>query len=121
MNKKARNTLILFCSLLLLSLASFLPRYFFLKATEEICAVITLEGKEYGVYPLSEDIEFDIVNSAGEVNHFAVRDGFAGIDHATCKNQICVHQGFLKNPGEVITCLPNGVVVTFEPRRHRIR
>ncbi len=116
MNRKTRNSLLLFGALLLISLILFAAGRGFSGGSGKICAVVTVEGKTLGYYPLSEDTEFDIVNSSGEINHFVVRDGFACIESATCKNQICVHEGFHKNPGEVITCLPNGVVVTFEPR-----
>ena len=115
-DRKSRNTLIFLVLVLFLSLLSLFIKDLLFGGNGQMCAVVTLEGREYGAYPLSRDTEFDIVNQSGESNHFVIRDGFAGIDRATCKNQICVHEGFHKNPGEVITCLPNGVVITFEPR-----
>ncbi len=61
--------------------------------------------------PLNEDTEYKIQTENG-TNTLVVKDGFAYISKADCKNQICVHHGKISKNGESIICLPHRVVIT---------
>ncbi len=52
--------------------------------------IITIDGAEYGRYSLDSDT--------------------VHMEEASCKNQICVHQGIINASGQMIVCLPNGVI-----------
>jgi len=74
--------------------------------------VINHNGKETGLYPLSEDREIRIKDKIGKVtNVVCIKDGQVYMKKADCPDQICVHQGRKSKDGESITCLPNKVVV----------
>ena len=40
-----------------------------------------------------------------------VRDGAAAVESSPCPHQMCVSMGAVASPGQVIVCVPNGVVV----------
>jgi len=56
---------------------------------------ITVDGKVFGTYLLSEE-------------------GTVSMESADCPDQICVHHQRIKRSGESIICLPNKVVVSIE-------
>ncbi|MBU9728167.1 NusG domain II-containing protein [Diplocloster modestus] len=68
--------------------------------------VVTVEGKLYGTYPLSEDTVIDIQGT----NRLEIRDGKADMVWADCPDKLCVHQKAIQRNGETIVCLPNQVV-----------
>lgn len=83
--------------------------------------VINHNGKETGLYPLSEDREIRIKDKNGKVtNVVCIKDGQVYMKEADCPDQICVKQGRKSKDGESITCLPNKVVVEVkgEDRSH---
>lgn len=68
---------------------------------------ITVHGEVYGIYELRENSNIEI----GTRNGLIFENGIAHMEWATCTNQLCVHQGEIKNIGETIVCLPHQVVV----------
>ncbi len=40
-----------------------------------------------------------------------VRDGQVRVASSDCKQQLCVHRGWIKHPAEAIFCLPNEIIV----------
>ena len=78
---------------------------------EKPSVVVTLDGNEYGTYPLDEDVEERIDLGGGEYNVLLIKDGVASISAASCPDQICVHHSHIKYSGEVIVCLPHQLLV----------
>lgn len=75
---------------------------------------VTVDGKPYGVFALSEDRVEDIYtgDNAEQLNRLVIRDGKAFVETATCPDGICAsHRAILHN-GESIVCLPHRVVIT---------
>ena len=73
-------------------------------------AVVTVDGREVGAYPLSEDTEVTIVGVGGE-NVLKISGGMADITDADCPDKICADHRPIENAGETIVCLPHKVVV----------
>ncbi len=73
-------------------------------------AKVTVDGKEYGTYPLSEDRTVDL----GTGNIVSVKDGSVYMESATCTGQDCVHEGKISKPGRTIVCLPHKVLIEIE-------
>lgn len=71
---------------------------------------ITVDGKVFGTYLLSEDRTV----SVNETNIVLITEGTVSIESADCPDQICVHHQRIKRSGESIICLPNKVVVSIE-------
>lgn len=68
---------------------------------------ITVNGEDFGTYPLSEDADIDVKG----LLTVSVRDGKAYVSSSTCRGKTCVHERPVSRSGETIVCLPNGVVV----------
>lgn len=77
-------------------------------------AVVTIDGKEYGRFPLDKDVTERIELSDGAYNVISIHDGICEIKEASCRDQICVHHMNVQYDGQTIVCLPNKLVVTIE-------
>lgn len=71
---------------------------------------ISVNGKEYGTYSLSEDRTVEIKEN-GHINKIIIKDGFASMDYSDCKNQLCVRAGKISRSNQTLVCLPNKVMV----------
>ncbi len=74
-------------------------------------AVVTVDGKEIGVYSLMEDITTDIIGYNGGYNRLEIKDGKADVIEASCPDKLCVQQAKISRDGETIVCLPNRIVI----------
>lgn len=113
MGRKQRTTLIL----ALLLLAVLTAAFFMQRRTdrEGVKAVIQVGGQEKQELDLSKDREFWVGDPEVGRNLIRVEDGTVAVVQADCPNQICVHTGPISREGEVITCLPHGVMI-YIPR-----
>lgn len=108
-----KNDLFLIGGLLLISLVLGIGLSLYKKnATEEApAAVVTIDGTEYGTYPLDEDRVERIDMGDGEYNILEIKDGEAFMSEASCPDQICVLHSHIRYTGESIVCLPHKVLV----------
>ena len=70
---------------------------------------VMVEGKEIGVYSLSQDGEYHL---NGGSNILIIENGKAYMADADCPDKLCVRQGKIHRNGETITCLPNKLTIT---------
>ena len=110
-SKKKRLWFDLALILALLILAGVL--FFGLRSGEEQGAsvVVLLNGEEAARYPLGRNGSYSL---NGGTNTLVIEDGYAWLSEAECPDQICVHMGKIHLDGQLIVCLPNGVIVTVE-------
>ena len=109
-----RNDIILIVALLLV--ASIVMVYLFVFRDKGDTVKVTVDGKLYATYSLSDNITTDIVTgeNKGQVNRLVIKDGKASIVDATCPDRICVHHLPISYEGEPIVCKPNQVAVSIE-------
>jgi hypothetical protein len=74
---------------------------------------IERNGQRLGAYDLSQDRTIPLKNGV-EYNLIEIRDGSVRMADANCRGRDCVHQGVKRAPGQMIVCLPHGIVVTIE-------
>ncbi len=89
---------------------------FIIKGTENI-AVIKSQGKVLRTIDLNnvlETEELTIKTDKGEFNLILVNPNEISIEDANCPHKECVKIGVISEPGEVIVCLPNKVVISIE-------
>ena len=112
-DKKLRNDLILVGSLLLVLL---LVGGALLLRSEGDTVEVTVNGQAYATYPLSKDIEVDIVTGedGAQVNRLVIKDGRAFVETATCPDGICASHNPISHDGESIICLPHKVVISIK-------
>ena len=75
---------------------------------------VTVNGKLYGTYSLSQNITEDIKSgeNGNQLNRLIISDGKAHMETASCPDGICVAHRPIFRSGESIVCLPNRVVIT---------
>lgn len=109
---RRRNDVIFIAVILLVAMAAMI--YLFVFRKEGNVVKVTVDGKLYGTYSLSDNINKDII--AGEdgtsLNRLVISDGKAYMEYATCPDGICVDHRPIFRDGESIVCLPNRVVIT---------
>lgn len=76
--------------------------------------LVTVDGEEYGRYPLDVDAEFTVETPWG-YNDVTIHDGQADVHEADCPNQICVNTAPAREIGDMIVCLPHRLVVEIVP------
>ena len=76
-------------------------------------ALVTIDGKEYGRFPLDEDRVEHIQVSESSYNILEIRDGHADITDASCPDSVCVNHWKVSKKNQSIVCLPNKLVVTI--------
>lgn len=82
--------------------------------TENGEAVVTIDGKEYGRFPLDRDETYHIDLPDGSYNILMIQDGKADMTEASCPDKICVNHRAISKKKESIVCLPNEVIITIE-------
>ena len=73
-------------------------------------ATIKIEGEVIENISLSRETTIKISNSSG-YNLIKVSEGAISIVEADCPDKICIKSGKIKNPGEVIACIPHKLII----------
>ncbi len=108
MDKRAlfyRRDVWLLTGFLLLTLLSFL--LFRLSGQPANTAQIMLDGQIVRIVSLEKDGEFALEQNPHI--RFSVRDGAIAFISSDCPDQLCVHSGYLSQPGQMAACLPRHV------------
>lgn len=108
-----RKDLILIGTLLGIAVVLFLAMFFVKQNTVNGEAVILIEGKEYGRYPLSKDTVIEIPGLLGN-NVLTIQNGEAFMSSAVCPDKICMDFGKIHYNTEMIVCRPGSIVVIIE-------
>lgn len=111
-NRNKKNDMILILALLVVALVSYLGIGLYQEMnTKNGVVVVTIDGVEYGSYPLAVDATERIELADGSYNLLVIEDGKADVTEASCPDGICVNHRAIDKRGESIVCLPNKVVV----------
>jgi hypothetical protein len=81
-------------------------------------ARISINGKLYKEVELNEkkDDRFSVKTDLG-MNEIQISDGSIRIIDADCPDKICVKDGSISKPGEILVCLPNKLSVEIIGQR----
>lgn len=80
-------------------------------------AVIYLDGEQVNRIDLSavtESYTLTYTGKSGITDVVEVAPGKIRVKEATCPDQVCVHQGWIKNGVAPLVCLPNALVIQIE-------
>lgn len=107
---KADKILIIF--VLIASLASmFLIKDMALNYTNKY-VVISVNNETYKQYSFDESLNKEIViQTEYGRNVVVIKDGFVYVSEADCPDKLDVKQGKISEPGNIIVCLPNKLVI----------
>ena len=107
--KTLKNDILLIAALLVLAAAAFgLLRLTRARGGE---AVVTVDGAELAVLPLTEDTALTVGEDRGFRNTIEVSGGRVRVTDADCPDRLCVRQGWISYDGESLVCLPHKLVV----------
>lgn len=110
MGQKRRTTLILALVLLTALAAAFLV-WRQRSGREGTKAVLQVGGQGKQELDLSKNQEFWVGDPEIGRNLIRVEDGTVMVVQADCPDKVCVHTGPISQEGEVIACLPHGVII----------
>ena len=79
-----------------------------------LVAVVQMDGEKIHEMDLDQDAEYTAVTEDGHVNVVVVKDQSVMVREADCANQVCVKTGQIRNPGEVIACMPHRMIIYIE-------
>jgi hypothetical protein len=96
---------------IMLALFAVFQRYIFSKTKSEDVVV-----KSDGVTVQQRSLEitgtFTIKSKEGQLT-FIVQDKKVKVTESTCKDKLCIKQGWISRTGESIVCLPNRITITI--------
>lgn len=112
MTRVKKNDVLL---ILLLLLLGALPLLTIFDRHEHLCAQITVDGTVERVIDLSDGKyeEFDISTTRGR-NSIKIENGAVSVHSADCPDKICVKSSPIRNPGEIIACLPHKLLIEIK-------
>ncbi len=101
--------------------ASFLVQRFLLRGPDgpTAWAVVQVGGRNPQRLDLSKDVEFRVGNDEIGYNLVRVEGGKIMVAEADCADEICVYTGAISQPGELIACLPHGLLIYIEETGER--
>ena len=107
--KRLRRDALLIALLLVITGALYLA---FGRAQDDgVNVVVSVDGQIVARYPLHRDGVYSLNYGS---NILQIEDGQAWIREANCPDQICVLLGKINQSGQLIVCLPNGLIVYIE-------
>ncbi|MBR5633218.1 MAG: NusG domain II-containing protein [Clostridia bacterium] len=106
--KRIRNDILLAAAMIVLSVALIIT--YRAISDDGTHAAVIIDGKESGVYLLSEDTEALIETKHG-TNLLVIKDGKAKVTDADCPDLVCVRHREIWASGESIVCLPHRLVI----------
>lgn len=76
----------------------------------KLIAVVTVSNRSVAAVNLQKPSEFTVQGALGEVT-IRVANHRIRVLRSPCPNQVCVRQGEVHRPGEMLVCAPNQLVV----------
>ena len=77
-------------------------------------AVVYVDGQEADRVPLAGPAEQRAYTGNGYTLTVEFSAAGAQVLHSQCPNQVCVHMGLASRSGQIIVCLPAGLVVEIQ-------
>lgn len=101
---------VIFALLAAVTALSILIPFLFSRKYDEELVVIEVDGKEYKTLPLHGNATIP-VKIDNKYNFIEIIDSKVHIEDANCPDKLCVKDGFISKPGQVLVCLPHKVLV----------
>jgi hypothetical protein len=75
-----------------------------------LAAIITVNHREVATVTLNKNSDFNVQGALGEIT-LQIEKNSIRVRRSSCPNQVCVRQGAVGRPGEMLVCVPNRLVV----------
>ena len=107
---KTRNDIFLLVVVLVFGVLVSIGMIVYNKQETGVRVVVTVDGKEYGSYPLNRDAVVEIEGKIG-INTMEIKDGSVRMIEAVCPDLYCVQHEPVHANGEKIICLPGTIIL----------
>ena len=107
---KTRNDIFLLVVILVFGVLVSIGMIVYNKQETGVRVVVTVDGKEYGSYPLNRDAVVEIEGKIG-INTMEIKDGSVCMIEAVCPDLYCVQHEPIHANGEKIICLPGTIIL----------
>lgn len=111
--KKTKNDIILLVVILIVCTLASIGMIVYNKQETGVRVVVTVDGKEYGSYPLNRDAVVEIEGKIG-INTMEIKDGSVRMIDAVCPDLYCVQHEPVHANGEKIICLPGTIILEID-------
>ncbi len=106
-----RFDIVIIIILISISLGSLgIIKYYNNKAYAEEYVEISVDGEKIKKIPLENNETFTVKTELG-TNVIKVESGKVNVEDADCPDKVCIEDGYIDEPGEILVCLPNKVVI----------
>lgn len=109
---KKNDVILIFCIISIASIIIFGFSVFFKE--DGAVVVVQQDGIITNTYSLLIDREIIIGDLQNDHNILVIKDGYASISQANCPDSLCVRQQKINKQGELIVCLPHGLVIKID-------
>lgn len=94
---------------------SFYSKLFKNKDYDKTIVKVSIEESVYNTYELDLNTEESLnIKSSLGYNQMEINNGEVWISESDCHNQICVLDGKINEPGDILVCLPHKLVIEIE-------
>lgn len=107
---KTKNDILLLVAVLVLGALVSVGMMVYNNQEAGVRVVVTVDGKEYGSYPLNRDTVVEIEGKLG-INIMEIKDGSVRMVEAVCPDLYCVQYKPISANGEQIICLPGTIIL----------
>lgn len=104
---------VIFAVLFAITIVSVLVPFLFKKSFSEELILIEINGEAYKSLPLDKDVTVPI-KLDDKYNLIEIKDHKVHIAEANCPDKLCVKDGYISTPGQILVCLPHKVVVEIK-------
>ncbi len=94
-------------------------KWYLNQAYDEKYLEISVKGEFFRKIPLEDDskVETFNINTDLGINIVKIDNGRVGIVDADCPDELCIKDGFISQPGEMLVCLPNKLVLEIKGQK----
>ncbi|MBK5252781.1 MAG: NusG domain II-containing protein [Peptostreptococcaceae bacterium] len=79
---------------------------------------IKMDGELYESFEWIEGLENEInIDTEFGINRIVVDNEGLRIAYSDCANQVCVLDGVINSPGEILVCLPHRLIIEIKGKR----
>ncbi len=79
-----------------------------------LVAMVSLNGQIVHVLDLDEEAHVLVGSRSGDYNVIRVKDQKVSVSEADCPDKVCVNTGEIWHEGDLIACLPHGLIIYLE-------
>lgn len=84
-------------------------------------AKITVDGKIYKTIELNDDNYYEkiVIQKKAYKNVIEIKGKTVRMLESNCRDKVCIKMGMIDEPGEIIVCLPNKIVIEIVGNQKR--